>query len=175
MRVILISGKAQAGKTTTMGFANNFLVETGKRVCQINYADLLKYICKDYFGWDGQKDEAGRQLLQHVGTEIVRAKDSNFWVDFMKRFARAFEDQWDYLIVGDCRFKNEVNWYETKFDTLHIRVVRPGYDNCLTEEQKKHPSETDLDDVQPDLFIVNDGTLDDLARKVKYVTHIIEQ
>ena len=70
MKVILISGKAGHGKDTLAGYMKNFMEKRGKRVLIIHYGDLLKYICKSLFGWDGQKDEKGRTLLQYVGSPM---------------------------------------------------------------------------------------------------------
>ena len=38
------------------------------------YAYYLKDLAKRYCNWDGQKDEAGRRLLQVLGTDIIRQK-----------------------------------------------------------------------------------------------------
>lgn len=58
MKVITISGKAQNGKDTTAGLLKAALEADGYKVLITHYADLLKYICKQFFGWDGQKDDA---------------------------------------------------------------------------------------------------------------------
>ena len=165
MKVILISGKAQHGKDTTARFLKEAFETEGACVLITHYGDLLKYICRTFFGWDGQKDEAGRSLLQYVGTEAIRRQDANFWVHFLTEMLDFFPNEWDYVIIPDCRFQNEV--YEPRylnFDTTHIRVVRPNFDNGLTPEQKAHPSETDLDEVVPDFMFMNDSTLDELRR-----------
>lgn len=171
MKILLISGKAQAGKTTTANFIvkamNESLKPKDKKAVIINYGDLLKYICKQYFDWDGSKNTAGRTLLQEIGTEVVRAKYKGFWVDFAKDLAYLFDDYWSCAVIGDCRFKNEIDWGEYGDDVKHIRIVRPNHDNGLSEKQKNHPSETDLDDVTPDCVIVNDGTLEDLEQNVR--------
>ena len=165
--IIFISGKAQAGKTTTAYLLKKNIEMTGKCAVIINYADLLKHICSTYFEWDGKKDKNGRQLLQEVGTDVVRNNDPDFWVNFVRKFVDVFSGTWDYIIIGDCRFKNEISWrYGTDARCTHLRIVRPGYDNGLTEEQKNHVSETDLDDVQPDCYLFNDGTLVDLDKRV---------
>ena len=165
--IIFISGKAQAGKTTTAYLMQKNIEANGKCAVIINYADLLKYICSAYFYWDGKKNDEGRQLLQEIGTDIVRNNDPDFWVDFVKRFVSVFEGSWDYVIIGDCRFKNEISWAkEPGVGGIHLRVVRPGYDNGLTDEQKRHISETDLDDVDPDYLLINDGSVIDLDQKI---------
>ena len=72
MKVICISAKAQHGKDTVANFMKECLEAKEKRVLVTHYADLVKYGCKTFFNWDGQKDEKGRALLQYVGTDIVR-------------------------------------------------------------------------------------------------------
>jgi hypothetical protein len=69
-------------------------------------------------------------------------------VDFVALMLKYFHENWDYVIIPDCRFPNEVStMVDNGFDTVHIRVVRDGFKTPLTEEQQKHPSETALDDV----------------------------
>lgn len=51
MKVITISGKAQNGKDTTAGLLKAALEADGYKVLITHYADLLKYICKQFFGW----------------------------------------------------------------------------------------------------------------------------
>lgn len=170
MNIILISGKAQHGKDTVAGFLREALEARGQRVLIAHYGDLVKYICKTFFGWDGQKDEAGRSLLQRVGTDVIRRKDEYFWVNFIGRILRFFPDEWDYVLIPDCRFRNEVqlgNLFWCVDQATHVRVVRPDFDNGLTPKQQAHPSETDLDGVNPDVLFMNDGDLDDLEDTVK--------
>ena len=168
MKVILISGKAQNGKDTVGSILRKQLMQDGNRVLMTHYADLLKYICRNYFDWDGQKDEKGRALLQYVGTDVVRKQNPTMWVDFISMILRYFRDSWDYVIIPDTRFKDEISTLiKDGFYTLHLRVERPNFKSNLTEEQLNHPSETELDDVVPDYRIINDGNLDKLEAEVK--------
>lgn len=161
MKVILISGKARAGKDTSASYIKRQFEAQNKRCLITHNADLLKYICKSFFNWDGNKDEAGRSLLQFVGTDVVREQNPSFWVDFIIDVAKMFPDQWDYIIVPDSRFPNELSrWEEEGFDTVHVRIERDMKYSTLTEEQRNHPSETALDDVIPDCYVANDGSLE---------------
>ena len=167
MKVILVSGKAQNGKDTVAQIMATSLKNDGKHVLVTHYADLLKFICKNYFGWNGEKDEAGRRMLQYVGTDVIRKQNPSLWVDFVALMLKYFQENWDYVIIPDCRFPNEVStMVDHGFDTVHIRALRDGLKTPPTEEQQKHPSETALDDVVPDYYIHNDGTLDDLTRSI---------
>lgn len=171
MKVILISGKAEAGKTTTANMLKEFLEKRGKKVACIPYGQYVKDTAKLVWDWDGQKDKKGRQLLQWWGTDVVRAQDPSFWVDSVIRLAKVIDKHVDYLIVDDCRFLNEIEaWRTVKYvaldegtdalmsrqrfpDILTIRVERPGHENALTPEQRMHPSETQLDDYEFDVRI----------------------
>lgn len=168
MKVILISGHAQNGKTSSAEIMKEIFENNGESALIIHYGDLVKYVCSKYFGWNGEKDEQGRTLLQYIGTEIVRAKSPDFWAAFVAQFAKVFEDQWDWILVPDVRFPNEVElMYEVEFeDVIHMRVIRPDFDNGLTEDQKNHPSETALDNYPADFHIINDGTIQDLRENL---------
>lgn len=163
MKVILISGKAEAGKTTTANIIKTFLEERGKKVACMSYGQYVKDTAKLIWNWDGKKDKKGRELLQWWGTDIVRVQDPNFWVDSVIRLAKVIDKHVDYLIIDDCRFLNEIEtWRTVKYvaldeatdalasrqrfsDIITIRVERPGHENALTPEQRQHPSETELD------------------------------
>ena len=170
MRVICISGKAQNGKDTFCNMLEYNLRQREKKVLKIHYADLLKYLCREYFGWDGQKDEEGRTLLQHVGTDVVRAQCPDYWVDFVAKFVSLFKDEWDYVIIPDTRFPNEIEkWVEYDIPVTHIRVVRDGYTSPLNKIQQQHPSETALDNYNADITVHNSGTLELLSMEAHKV------
>lgn len=167
MKVICISGKAQHGKDTSANMLKKKLEDNGDRVLICHYGDLVKYICKTFFGWNGEKDTAGRTLLQHIGTDVIRMQEPDYWVSFIADILRFFGGEWDYVLIPDSRFPNEVNYLREKgFDVKHLRVIRRNFISPLTAEQQVHPSETALDGVEPDLYIDNSGTLDDFRMAV---------
>ncbi len=167
MQIILISGKAQHGKDTSAAILKTELELDGNRVLITHYADLLKFICKQYFGWDGEKDEKGRHILQYVGTDVVRQKNPDFWVDFVSTVLKLFPDEWDYVIIPDCRFPNEIdNLRKNGLSAVHVRVVRENFISPLTKEQQAHSSETALDNVEPDYYIRNNGGINELKEQI---------
>lgn len=166
MKVCCISAKARHGKDTVAEILKDHLEHRGQRVLIIHFADLLKYICKQFFGWDGNKDERGRTLLQYIGTDVVGKKNPAYWAEFVVSFLKMFEKEWDYVLIPDCRYPVEVATVERAFDTVILRVERPNFDNGLTDAQKKHPSEVDMDNYAFDVVIYNEGSLDELTNKV---------
>lgn len=176
MKVICISGKAQHGKDTVAEFILEELENKGYSILITHYGDLLKYICRTFFAWDGRKDERGREMLQKVGTDIIRTARPNYWVDFIGSLLNMFNGEWDYVIIPDCRFYNEI--YGLKLyglDITHVRVVRTNFESPLTIEQQNHPSETSLDNIEPDHYIHNDSTLDILREKsVHFINNYVK-
>lgn len=166
VKVICISGQAGAGKDTSAYMMKKELEMQGYKVLVTHYADLLKSMCQSLFGWDGQKDEAGRYLLQYIGTDVVRKQEPDFWVDYVSKVLTLFPDTWDYVLIPDTRFPNEIERLkESGFEVIHVHIARPSGNN-LTDRQRKHPSETALNNVIPDMTIENDGSIDDLRRRV---------
>lgn len=170
MKVISISGKAGSGKDTVSGMIHDELINSGYSVLIIHFADLLKYILKEYFGWDGVKNRRGRYLLQYIGTDVVRKADENFWANFVVSFLKFFGMYWDYAIVPDARFPNEIEILSANNrDFCSINVVNTTPHRELTNAQMAHESETALDNYKFDVTLSNDGTLDDLREKVKQI------
>lgn len=163
-KVILFSGKAEAGKTMAANYALNELMYLGYRAAIIPYAAYVKDTARLLFGWDGQKNVEGRQLLQWWGTDEVRNRDPDFWVETVQRLVYVSKDIFDYIIIDDCRFPNEIDsWDETPH--ISVRIERPGHINHLTSEQKNHISETALDDYKFDVTI-SAGSLLELCSEV---------
>ena len=133
MRVIPISGKARHGKDTCAEMLNEYLTDHGYRVLITHYGDLVKYVCKKFFDWDGRKDDKGRALLQYVGTDVVRSKVTDYWCNFIVDMLNFFGSEWDFVLIPDTRFPNEIECLRNNgFFTTHLRVIRPDFDNGLT-------------------------------------------
>lgn len=162
MRVILISGSARFGKDSTAFMMKELLEKQKKRVLIIHYADNLKLFAKNYFGWSGQKDQKGRELLQWLGTDVIRKNYEDTWVDMVVALLKGIKTLYDYIIIPDVRFPNEIDRMRDNFDCITVRVIRPNFDNGLTEEQRKHPSETALDNYPMEYELINDGDLEKL-------------
>ena len=170
-KVILISGKAENGKSETAKVLKRNLEDIGFRVAIIPYAAYLKLSAKLIYGWDGNKDEAGRKLLQKWGTDIVREKDPDFWARTVVDLTIKAFDVLDYVIVDDVRFPNEIScwdnviWPPRPF-TVKVRVSRPGFENHLTPEQRNHVSETALDNYDDFDVILEATTKKELHEQV---------
>lgn len=167
MKVICISGKAQHGKDTSAQFLQQKLESEGHSVLLTHYGDLLKYICRSFFNWNGEKDEYGRTLLQSVGTDGIRAHEPDYLVRFIADMLTFFPGHWDYVLLPDCRMPGELEVLrERGLDVMHVRVIRSPFQSPLTAEQQAHITETALDEYPTDYIIANSGTLEELRAKL---------
>lgn len=174
--VILLSGKSASGKDYIANIMKEQFEKNGNKVLITHYADLLKYILKTFFNWNGKKDEKGRHLLQYVGTDVIRKQNPNYWVNFINDMITFFSDEWNYILIPDARFPNEIEVIKNNpyVNTLTIRVNRTNYKSKLTEEQQQHPSETSLDDYKFDYIINNSGDESIKSEIIYFVNNCID-
>lgn len=172
-KIIILSGKARAGKDTTMIFLN----EIYNNIIQLQYGSYIKEYAKKISNWDGSEETKPRELLQQLGTNIIRENiDNKFFVKKMIDDIKVYSYFFDTIVISDARFKIEIDDIKNTFNNvIAVRIERPNFDNGLTLEQKKHPSEIDLDDYNKfDYKLINDGTLEDLKKKVEKLVEVIE-
>jgi hypothetical protein len=164
---ILFSGQAEHGKDSSANLLKTKLESIGKKVLIMHFADLLKFYAKQYFGWDGTKSIEGRRILQWLGTDIVRARNPNFWVQSVIDFMKIFENEYEYFLVADCRFPGEITCFaDNGIASLCINVIRLNFENKLTPEQRSHPSERALDGFYFDYVIESASGLDNLSIEI---------
>ena len=170
LKVIMISGKAESGKNFVADVIRHKLEGDGYRVLTVAFGDYVKFLCRTYFDWNGEKDEKGRTLLQHIGTDVFRKYDEDYFANRVVDLIKA-TDIWDYVIIPDLRFENELHIIHSNFDSVAIRVERKGYTNRLTNEQKLNQSETELDNHPGFDYII---TATDVAEKKRQTLTILE-
>ena len=167
MRAALIGlvGHARHGKNTVAKFIAG--AARGKRTVEMAFADAVREECRDIYGWNGVKDEAGRTLLQEHGMKRRRL-DPDYWLK--KTFERLDECPADIVVITDVRFRNEADEVVARGGELW-RVVRFDdngdiFDGGMTPEQRGHPSETELDGYSCRVCITN-TSLASLRRGVR--------
>lgn len=208
-KIILVSAKLQSGKNTFANILQDVLEKDhGKRVCCDSFAAKLKKNCTEDFSAvvsflrseynrlvsEGVKDiewmnvtednfyenktDLTRLLLQAYGTEIFRKRvDDFYWIkDFEERINNSLDE---YVIVTDVRFKNEIEYFYSKFygdpnykiSPITVRIER---DSDRTNIQNQHISEKDLDDYSCwDVVVDNNGTMEELADAAYEVAGLI--
>lgn len=157
---IAFSYKARSGKDTCAEYVMN---QYGGKV--VKFADSLyelMYKIQEHCGFSKEKDS---HLLQQIGTNYARAKDEDVWVKKTVAKIESF-DQSENLYVTDARFPNEIEALR-KLGFIVCKVNRSVEARGDIGRDPNHPSEIALDGYNDwDFVIENDGSLEDLYRKV---------
>lgn len=157
--IYLISGKAKHGKDTFSAYLKEVYEKKGKKVIITQLAKYLKYYAKEMTGWDLSEETKPRQFLQQLGTNVIRQqlKKDYLFINRMIEDIDIFSYFFDVIIISDVRLKKEILDIKAAYpEAIAIKMDRVDFDNGLTEEQKKHPTEIDLDDFDGfDEVIVN--------------------
>lgn len=144
--LIGLAGYAKAGKDTCA----DALVSNG--FSRIAFADPLKDIARA-IGWDGNKDDIGRQLLQDLGVSLRDFISTSVWVE---RAEEAIEEIAGPVVISDVRFPNEVAMVRRRGGKV-IRIERPGI-----EAVNGHISEHAIQGEVWDGVYINDSSLEEL-------------
>ncbi len=166
MKVIGFTAKVGGGKDTAGRLITEALEEKGYTVTKLSFAKYLKDICTMMFGWDrerlehdfdykegdtlddGSPDPAcealgktRRVVMQELGTEAMRlGLHPDVWIIALRlAILRGEYDEYDYGLLTDCRFINELQFVRDLDGTL-IQLQRHGEQSTLTD-QTQHVSE----------------------------------
>ncbi len=170
--IYLIGGKAKHGKDTFSSFLKEVYESNGKEVIVTQLSKYIKYYAREMTGWNLTEEDKPRELLQQLGTNVIReelGKDDLF-IKRMIDDIDVYSCFYDAIIISDVRFKREINDIKAAHpEAISIHMFRPNFDNGLTEEQKRHKTEIDLDDFNNfDEEIIN-TTFDNLKEDAKKI------
>jgi hypothetical protein len=177
-RIVAIIGKAGSGKDTLA----DMFVKDG--FVKLSMADPLKRGCQMFFGfseealWGSSEHRTPmvREVLQKIGTDVVRKIDPDAWVKILsRRIVGLFNGEEDEfgryvlmpdtrgVVIPDIRFPNEVSFVKSQGGAI-IRIRR-GEGSLVGTDYSKHESESALDKMDDsliDIDVDNNGTLEDL-------------
>lgn len=154
MLIIGITGRAGAGKTSLANYLTDFLGIA--KIVPI--AQTIKEFALD-MGWDGNKNEKGRRLLQLLGTECGRdCIGEDIWLRHWRKNIDAMIS--NYIIADDVRYINEAAYIKANYG--HIILVEGREDASVNT---LHRSELEQASIIPDTVIDNSTSLESLKNE----------
>mgnify|MGYP003299296649 CR=1 FL=1 len=148
MKIYIIGGKAKSGKNTFGKFLREELKEYGYHPCVMHITEPLYSYARNYFEYDEQTDKKPREFLQKMGTEIIKEKLNKkyFLLDRLSEDIEILSNFFDVFIITDARLKIEFEELKNRYeDVVAIKIERENYDDELTNEEKEHITETEID------------------------------
>lgn len=160
-------------KTTAYSLVNakDEIFQRGRFIALENALNKLKIEDEH---WYENKTSITRNILQIVGTNIVRNVDDNWWSKQLR--SKVISSQKDVILVSDCRFPGEIETlsdlnYTHLYETFTIRVNRNINNDGLVSV---HSSETALDEWTIwDYIVDNNGMLKDLKESARIIVEYI--
>lgn len=175
-KIVLFSGKAGTGKTTSANILKKLVEQDFLLVDIDSFANGVKLEASRK-GWDGKKDVSGRKFLQDVGRE-GREKDNNIWVNqVIERSIQPIPK--DVVIIDDWRYPNELQRLKNNklFDVISVRINAPEREILTGTKEANDSSETALSSENNlsvyDFFIENSGTIKELEEELLSVMEVI--
>lgn len=166
-KIFIISGKARSGKNEIAKIIEKRY--SNKKCITISFGYYIKDYVKRISNWDGSENTKPRELLQQLGIELIRNKiNKRLFIDRILQDIEIFSYFYDIIIISDVRLLDEITILKENYPNLvSIRVIRNNYENNLTKEQKKHLTETDLDNFTNfDYIVENNEKLEDEIIKI---------
>ena len=160
--VVMLSGKIGSGKSTVaealVDYINERFMEKPHivRARRFSFAKHVRDIAKA-LGWDGEKDEIGRRLLQTIGHTGRYYSNGRFWansvvIDILSESKMVGIGSWCktlIAVIDDFRYPEEFFVMVENFKHVYtVRVVPPmplDIRDDMETDIMKHPSENSLD------------------------------
>ena len=156
-KIFLISGKARSGKNQISKIIEKYY--SNMKTITISFGHYIKDYVKRISDWDGSEETKPRELLQHLGIELIRNKiNKRLFINRILEDIDIFSYFYDIIVISDVRLIDEIEILKEKYpDSICIRVIRNNYDNKLTCDEKNHLTEIDLDSYTNFDYVVNNN------------------
>jgi len=158
MKIITINGHARAGKDSFVTYAAEFA-----RVVSFSTITMIKEVAT-VLGWDGNKDEAGRQFLSDLKDAWSLYNDGPFQ-DIVAAVAATIKKKGtdDFFVFVHVREPAEIQKFKDYFgkDCITLLIKRQ-----MGSVPKNHADQR-VDDFPYDQTLLNNHTLQDLRNTAR--------
>ncbi|MBQ6477283.1 MAG: hypothetical protein IJI43_02485 [Bacilli bacterium] len=176
MKLYLITGKAETGKSALGEYLKEELKNREYEPCIMQVTYPLYHYAEDYFEWDKKSNAKPREFLQNLGVEIIQNKlnKKDFLIKRLMEDMDILKEFFDTFIITDIRFQKEIDNLKKKYNSTVIKVERENYINTLTNKEKKHITETEVDSIKNVNYLVKNSGLKKLKAQAKEIVELEE-
>lgn len=172
MQLYLIGGKARSGKDTIGKLLTEAYLPSLKKCAILHITEPLEELSKNYFGWDGKEETKPRELLQKLGIEIIRDKMQE--KDLLKRHLvdkiEILSSFFEVIVVTDLRLIEEFTYLKNRYPhAITIHVLREDFDNHLSQEEKTHLTETDLERAYQFDYMIENTSIKKMREQIEKI------
>ena len=153
MKVILIAGKSGSGKSESANIMKELLKDLDIKSAITGFSKYLKLFAKELINWNGDENNKPREFLQNLGMDL-RAAGNNLLIKRMNEDMQIYLKFVDVVIISDVRMVDELEFFKNNYDSITIRINN-SLKNKLTDKQRKHITENDLDDYNKFDYVIN--------------------
>ena len=167
MKIFIIGGKASSGKTTFGEYLREELKDYSYKPCVMHITEPLYGYARNYFDWNSRYQDKPREFLQKVGYDIIKEKmgKKTFLLDRLFEDIEILSNFFDTFIITDARLQEEFDAIKDKYeDVVAIKLERSNFEAELSDEEKNHITEKDLDNYTDFDYIIENSNLKDLKR-----------
>ncbi len=172
MKIYLLAGKAGSGKDLMGRYMKTQYDFSGHNTCILHITTPLYEYAKNYFSWNGNMSEKPRQFLQEMGIEVIQKKLGKkfFLLDRLCEDIDILKNFFDVFIITDGRLLFEFEELKCRFPEIKIiHVIRENYDNQLSENEKQHITEVEMDKYKNYDYIVRNTSKERLFSEVNKI------
>ena len=119
--------------------------------------------------WDGSEESKPRDLLQELGTDVIRNKlnKAEMFIERQLDDIEIYSYFYDAIIVPDIRLPREIESVREKFDNVVvIKVNRINFETSLDNKQQAHITEVAMDNYNDVDYVVTNDTLEGLEKDI---------
>lgn len=152
--IYVLSGKAKSGKNQVANMINDFYHD--KKCIQLSFAKYLKEYVKNITDWDGNEETKPRDILQSLGIDLLKKINPTLLISRVCDDIKVYSHFYDVIIITDARLIDEIETIKNNFKCITIRVLNK-LDNNLTNKQKNHITEIDLDNYNKFDYVIENN------------------
>ena len=165
MKIFIVNGSNTVGKNNFVKFFSSNI--NSGILYEVSTVDIIKKVCKKYFGWDGKKDNKSRKFLSDIKKLWMEYNDG----PFLTTLSKINKINPDYVFIY-CREPIEIKKFKDYYKDDLITILIKRDDRVVADNS----SDMNVGSYNYDYYIYNNGnkeefkiTCDEFFNKIKHI------